>query len=69
MRYYEEATQQSSPEKPEHASMAFRNAIEEYYKFLASYEGRGEDDDLTQEVEKFLDSCVAESWLLGRGTN
>ena len=41
LRFYEQASQLSSPEKPEHASVAFSNSIEEYYKFLASYEGKG----------------------------
>jgi len=66
MQFYEKATQLSRPEKPERASMAFRNSIEEYYKFLASYEGKGGDDNLTQTVEQFLDSCVSDNWLLGR---
>jgi hypothetical protein len=66
MQFYEQASQLSLPEKPEHTSMAFRNSIEEYYKFLASYEGKGGDGNLTQKVEQFLDSCVTDNWLLGR---
>jgi tetratricopeptide (TPR) repeat protein len=63
-RFYDRAIKLNQPEKPRQASVAFMNSIEEYYKFLASYEAEGDDDNLAGNVQNFLDSCVSDLWLL-----
>ncbi|RLC31338.1 MAG: hypothetical protein DRH37_03270 [Deltaproteobacteria bacterium] len=44
----------------------FLDSIEEYYKFLACYEDKGEQDSLTEDVEHRLDAYVGADWLLRR---
>jgi len=44
--------------------MAFMDSFEEYYKFLACYEDRGEEERLTEEVEKKLDTYICDLWLI-----
>ena len=65
-RFYDRAIKLNQPKKLRQASVAFMNSIEEYYKFLASYETEDGDDNLTVSVQQFLDSCVSDPWLLLR---
>jgi tetratricopeptide (TPR) repeat protein len=65
MRFYNRAAQLSKPEiKPDPASMAFLDAIEEYFKFLACYEDKGYDDKLPEEVQQYLDRYVSNLCLV-----
>ncbi len=68
-RFYDRAIKLNQPKKPRQASVAFMNSIEEYYKFLASYETEDGDDNLTVSVQQFLDSCVSDPWLLQKPGN
>jgi tetratricopeptide (TPR) repeat protein len=63
-RFYDRAVKLNQLQKPPLASIAFLNAIEEYYRFLASYETGDADDHRTADVQQFLDSCVSDNWLL-----
>ena len=67
MRFYNKATHLSSLRKEStSANAAFLDSFEEYYKFLACYEDKGEEDTLTEEVEKKLASNISDAWLIRR---
>jgi len=44
-------------------SVSFLDSIEEYYKFLACYEDKGEDDSITEKVQQKLDEYINDRWL------
>ncbi len=65
MRFYKRADKLNSPQngsKPTDRSLL--DSFEEYYKFLACYEGKDEEDILRADVEKKLESCVSDLWLV-----
>jgi tetratricopeptide (TPR) repeat protein len=65
LRFYHQAFELYNPEKEnKQPSIKFLESIEEYFKFLASYEDKGEDDDLPEKVQQFLDRCISDLWLI-----
>lgn len=47
-----------------HAAREFLDSFEEYYRFLACYKDKGEEDTLREDVEKKLESHISDLWLL-----
>jgi len=67
MRFYNKATRLSRrQDESTFDNAAFLDSFEEYYKFLACYEDKGEEDKLTEEVEKKLESNISDTWLIRR---
>ena len=67
MEYYLKAEELSKPdEKSEIATTDFLDSIEAYYKFLACYEDKGEEDTLPEKVERKIDTYVSDLWLVRR---
>jgi hypothetical protein len=65
MRFYQRATSLNSLEdKSKCNSLEFQDAIEAYFKFLACYEDKGEADTLTENVDKKLEACLSDIWLI-----
>lgn len=65
LRFYHQAFELYNPQKEiKQPSINFLESIEEYFKFLACYEKKGENDDLTETVQLFLDSCISDLWLI-----
>ena len=65
LRFYHQAFELYNPEKEiKQPTIKFLESIEEYFKFLASYEDKGEDDDLPEKVQQFLDRCLSDLWLI-----
>jgi len=67
LRYYE-AGNKLSPvgSLNQKGSVQFRNAIEEYYKFLACYKDKGDEDTKTEDVTHYLNSLISDEWILKR---
>jgi tetratricopeptide (TPR) repeat protein len=64
-RFFHRAARLSKSEvKPNSTSMAFLDAIEEYFKFLACYKDKGYDDKLTEGVQQYLDRYVSNLCLV-----
>lgn len=67
IRFYMRADELNKRGKPSNGvTIDFLDSFEEYYRFLASYEGNGKADALRDEVEKKLDSHIGAAWLIRR---
>jgi hypothetical protein len=65
MRFYLKAVELSKPhDEVKPGSPAFLDSIEEYYKFLACYEDKGEEDTLPEMVQEDLKKYISTLWLV-----
>ncbi len=65
MEFYKKAIELNASQRGlESGSAAFLDSIEEYYRFLACYMDKGEEDNLQEEVEKKLESHISDLWLI-----
>ena len=65
MRFYERArVNDQSPTEAGFPSVAFFNAIEDYYRFLACYKDKGQTDTLIEDVNRKLDGFINSHWLI-----
>ena len=70
MNFYKRANELSRPQdgsKPD--ATAFLDSFEEYFKFLACYQDRGEKDTLRKGVERKFDGYVSDLWLIRKKRN